>query len=257
MNDRPDSLDTLIHAARQVVQTERGLAGSEIPMNLNPLPPLQARAASQADLATGDQTPVVKGDMPTEEKARLLNEMDVNEVRGCTKCRLCQARTQTVFGDGYANADLMFIGEGPGADEDAQGKPFVGRAGQLLTKMIVAMGLSREQVYIANVVKCRPPENRPPQPDEAQACWSYLERQIRIIQPRVIVVLGNAASKALLHTETGITRLRGQWQELWGIPVMPTFHPAYLLRQHTEENRRKVWSDLQAAMAKLGINKKD
>ncbi len=165
---------------------------------------------------------------------------------------------QTVFGEGDADAGLMFIGEGPGQNEDEQGRPFVGRAGELLTKMIAAMGFAREQVFIANVVKCRPPGNRTPTPAEADACWPYLRRQILTIEPHVIVTLGGPATKRLLDTKTGITALRGTWHLFHGIepegpavPVMPTFHPAYLLRSYTKENRAKVWSDLQAAMRLL------
>ncbi|MCC6681294.1 MAG: uracil-DNA glycosylase [Phycisphaeraceae bacterium] len=178
--------------------------------------------------------------------------MDEQEVRKCTRCDLCRSRTQTVFGEGDPDAALMFIGEGPGQTEDEQGRPFVGRAGELLNKMIVAMGLAREQVYIANVVKCRPPDNRTPVPEETAACWDYLRRQIEIIQPRVIVALGAPAAKMLLETKVGIMKLRGTWQSFNmvqpPIPVMPTFHPAYLLRAYTQDNRAKVWSDLQQVM---------
>jgi len=152
----------------------------------------------------------------------------------------------------------MFVGEGPGQTEDELGRPFVGRAGELLNKMIAAMQLRREQVYIANVVKCRPPENRPPTPAEAAACWGYLRRQIMTIAPTVIVTLGGPATKTLLNTQTGITMLRGTWQEFTGlrpegpaIPLMPTFHPAFVLRNYTEDTRKKVWSDLKQAMGKL------
>jgi DNA polymerase len=195
-----------------------------------------------------------------EEKAAALAEMDETEVKGCTKCALCKGRTNTVFGEVNADADLVFVGEGPGADEDASGRPFVGRAGELLTKMIIAMGLSRDDVFICNMVKCRPPGNRAPAPEEVQACWDYLIRQLQTIQPKVIVTLGNPATQNLLQTRTGITKLRGQFQQLpdigaglAGIAVMPTFHPAYVLRQYTPDNRRKVWSDLQQVMGALGM----
>jgi DNA polymerase len=145
----------------------------------------------------------------------------------------------------------MFIGEGPGAEEDAQGEPFVGRAGKKLDEMIVAIGLSREQVYIANIVKCRPPQNRDPERDEVETCSPFLIDQIEAIRPRVIVTLGAPATRTLLNTRVGITRLRGSWQSFRGIPVMPTFHPAYLLRAYTPENRRKVWEDLKAARARM------
>ena len=149
----------------------------------------------------------------------------------------------------------MFIGEAPGADEDEQGKPFVGRAGQLLTKIIEAMGLKREDVYIANMLKCRPPENRPPQPDEMAACHSFLQRQIEMIKPQVICTLGKHASQGVLKTETPITKLRGRFQDFHGIKLMPTYHPAYLLRNPAE--KKTVWEDMQQIMAVLGLKKKE
>lgn len=191
-----------------------------------------------------------------DEKVRLLAELNEGEVRDCKKCALCSARTQTVFGEGDPDADIMFIGEGPGQTEDELGRPFVGKAGDLLDKMIVAMGLERVGVYIANVVKCRPPNNRTPTPLEAEACFNFLRRQIEIIQPKVIVTLGGPAAKTIIGTQEGITRIRGTWQQYAGvsppIPVMPTFHPAYLLRSYTPDNRKKVWSDLQSVMERLG-----
>ena len=191
-------------------------------------------------------------------KLQRLTAMDQDEVKPCTKCQLCRGRTQTVFGEGDVDAPLMFIGEGPGQSEDEQGRPFVGRAGELLDKQIVAMGFQRQQVYIANIVKCRPPKNRTPTGDEVEACAKYLRRQIMAIRPRVIVALGGPAMKFLLNTPKGITALRGIWHQYEGllpdgpaIPVMSTFHPAFLLRQYTLDNRKKVWSDLQAAMTYL------
>jgi uracil-DNA glycosylase family 4 len=169
----------------------------------------------------------------------------------CTRCKLCGARTQIVFGVGDPRARLMFVGEGPGADEDARGEPFVGRAGQKLNEMIQAIGLLRKDVYIANVVKCRPPDNRTPEPDEVATCSPYLFRQIEAIAPKVIVALGSPAAKTLLGTKIGITQLRGAWGRFRGIPVMPTFHPAYLLRAYTMENRRLVFEDLKAARARM------
>ncbi|HEX6851560.1 MAG TPA: uracil-DNA glycosylase [Candidatus Polarisedimenticolaceae bacterium] len=169
----------------------------------------------------------------------------------CTRCKLCVGRKNLVFGVGDPRAGLMFVGEGPGADEDAKGEPFVGRAGQKLNEMIRAIGLSREQVYIANVVKCRPPDNRTPEPDEVATCSPFLFRQIEAIAPKVIVALGAPAAKTLLGTKVGITQLRGNWGSFRGIPVMPTFHPAYLLRAYTVENRRLVFEDLKAARARL------
>jgi DNA polymerase len=171
-------------------------------------------------------------------------------VAACRRCGLCQQRRQTVFADGDPNARLMFVGEGPGEEEDIQGKPFVGKAGQLLTRMIEAMHLQRDQVYIANIVKCRPPGNRVPQEDEAKACLPFLARQIELVKPAAMVVLGATPFLYLLGRK-GLTQLRGNWHEYRGIPVMPTFHPAYLLR--VPERKREVWADLQQVMARLGL----
>jgi uracil-DNA glycosylase len=174
------------------------------------------------------------------------------EVSSCVTCRLCKTRKQTVFSDGAPDARIMFIGEAPGADEDAQGVPFVGRAGQLLTKMIEdGMGLPRSSVYIANVLKCRPPENRNPEPDEIASCRGYLEKQIDLVKPEVLVALGKFAAQFLLQTEEGIMRLRGKWGRYRGIPVMPTFHPSFLLRQPAQ--KKEAWEDLLAVLARLDI----
>ena len=171
------------------------------------------------------------------------------QVASCQLCPLCAGRTRTVFGAGDPNARLMFIGEGPGYDEEQQGIPFVGKAGQLLTKMILAMQYTREEVYIANIVKCRPPENRNPEPAEAAACLPYLHRQIELVKPEVIVVLGAVPLRELLGGRS-ITRERGQWRDYQGIAVMPTFHPSYLLRVQTA--KREAWADLQEVMRRLG-----
>lgn len=169
----------------------------------------------------------------------------------CTRCRLCEQRTQIVFGDGNPRAELMFVGEGPGAEEDRTGLPFVGRAGELLTAMIEkGLGIPRREVYICNIVKCRPPGNRTPQADEARTCGTFLDGQIAAVRPKVIVALGKPAASLLLGKEVPITRVRGTWHSYKGIPLMPTFHPAFVLRQYTEENRRAVWSDLRAALAR-------
>jgi DNA polymerase len=170
----------------------------------------------------------------------------------CRRCKLAPHRTTIVFGVGNPRAALMFVGEGPGHDEDIQGEPFVGRAGQLLTEIITkGMRLRREDVYIANVVKCRPPGNRNPEPDEVAACRPFLERQIDIIRPRIIVALGTFAAQVLLGTRTPITRLRGQWHDYHGTRLMPTFHPAYLLRNPND--KRLVWDDIRAVMRELGL----
>jgi DNA polymerase len=173
------------------------------------------------------------------------------EAHDCTKCRLAGTRTNVVFGVGSPSADLMFIGEAPGRDEDLQAEPFVGRAGQLLTDIIKAMKLSREQVYIANVIKCRPPENRNPEPDELDACRPFIRRQVELIQPKVIVTLGKFGLQSLTEKAYGISSVRGQWLEYDGIKLMPTYHPAYLLR--TPSAKKDVWADMKKVMAELGI----
>ena len=199
---------------------------------------------------------------PKELAARTeaLRVLDEGQVRDCVKCKLSQTRTKTVFGQGDPAARIVFVGEAPGHDEDIQGLAFVGKAGQLLTKMIEAMGLTREQVFICNVLKCRPPNNRDPAPEEVHSCWPYLDQQLKIIHPQVIVALGKPAAQTLLRTQEGISRLRGQWHDYYiggpgggsePIPLMPTFHPAYLLRSPGE--KVKAWSDLKQVMQKLGL----
>jgi uracil-DNA glycosylase len=180
-------------------------------------------------------------------RLELLSE----EVKACTRCGLHTGRTQTVFARGTGTSGLCFVGEGPGAEEDLQGLPFVGPAGQLLDRMIDAMGFVRDEVYVCNIVKCRPPKNRKPEAEEMSACLPYLEEQIDLLKPSVIVALGASAVQGLLGVTGGITRLRGEWRLYRGrIPVMPTFHPAYLLRQPSA--KRQVWSDLQAVLTHMG-----
>lgn len=193
----------------------------------------------------------------SSHKAADLQKLRIEHDKACPHCTTATGHTQTVFGEGNCDAEIMFVGEAPGAEEDRTGRPFVGRAGQKLDQMIQAMGLDRKDVYIANVLKSRPPDNRTPLQSEVDACGPYLQRQIQIIQPKVIVTLGGPATKLLLNTDIGITKLRGVWAEYRDddagliIPVMPTFHPAYLLRNYTPDTRRKVWSDLQAVLAQL------
>jgi uracil-DNA glycosylase family 4 len=177
---------------------------------------------------------------------RTLNEVAA-EASGCTKCRLADGRTQVVFGVGHPNADLLFIGEGPGFHEDKQGEPFVGAAGQLLTRMLGEIGLTREQVYIANVVKCRPPGNRDPLPDEIDSCTPWLVEQISLIQPKLVVTLGNFATKYVLQTQRGITSMRGRVYGWHGRKVIPTFHPAAIL--HGGGERSRQFEDLRADFA--------
>ena len=173
------------------------------------------------------------------------------DMGNCQRCRLAEGRMSIVFGSGNEKARLVFVGEGPGADEDEQGLPFVGRAGQLLTQMIdntaakEGIPIDRANVYICNVVKCRPPENRTPQPDEMETCGQFLYRQIMVIKPKAICALGGTAMKALLNTKEGITRQRGKWHKWRDIPVMVTYHPSYLLRQYNQQARREAWEDLK------------
>jgi len=188
---------------------------------------------------------------PGLEKTATLEELSAF-IGDCKRCKLAPLRTHLVFGVGNPDADLMFVGEAPGADEDARGEPFVGRAGQLLTDIIErGMGLRRADVYICNVIKCRPPDNRNPEPDEVATCEPFLMRQIDLVRPRAIVALGTFAVQALLKVKTPISRLRGNWHEVRGVKLMPTFHPAYLLRSPGE--KRWVWQDIQEVMKVLGI----
>jgi uracil-DNA glycosylase len=176
------------------------------------------------------------------------------DIGNCTRCPLYERRTQIVHTDGNRNARLMFVGEAPGADEDAQGRPFVGRAGQLLTKIIEAIGFKREEVLIGNVNRCRPPGNRPPTPEEVSRCKPFLLREIAAVQPEVIVVLGNTAMRNLLDIKQGITRVRGQFQDYHGVKVMPTFHPAYLLRDPSK--KKETWEDLKKVRDYLDATRK-
>jgi DNA polymerase len=190
---------------------------------------------------------------PTLDPEQRVQRLTVlaETVKGCTRCGLATGRTQTVFARGTGTSRLMFVGEGPGADEDAQGFPFVGKAGQLLDRMISAMGFTRDEVYVANIVKCRPPNNRKPEPEEMAACMPYLTEQIELVAPEVIVALGATALQGMFGTGEGIMRVRGRWRLYQGrIPVMPTFHPAYLLR--TPAAKREVWDDLQAVLRQMG-----
>lgn len=206
------------------------------------------------------QTSEARNAESSEQQAQALATLDAEQVKGCRKCPLCETRTNTVFGSGSPSARLVFVGEAPGRDEDEQGLPFVGRAGQLLTKMIVAMGLKREDVFICNVLKCRPPDNREPAAEEVASCSPYLFEQLQIIQPRVIVALGAPAARTLLNTKESIGRLRGRFHDFYvsgtpmmgePTPLMPTYHPAYLLRSPGE--KRKAWADLQEVMKLLGL----
>lgn len=199
----------------------------------------RTRASVVQEISTTESSQTISIAMPQDASDWSALEASV---RACMKCSLHTTRTQTVFGVGNRNAQWMFIGEAPGADEDAQGEPFVGRAGQLLNAMIAALGLKREDVYIANVLKCRPPNNRDPQPAEVEQCEPYLVRQIALIQPKLIVALGRHAAHSLLKTDLALARLRGQVLSYQEIPLVVTYHPAYLLR--TPSDKRRAWEDL-------------
>ncbi len=204
---------------------------------------LTTNVANAAALPPAEIPPKLVGDT-----RRSLEEVRAH-LGDCTRCPLHEGRNKIVFGDGNPNAEIMFVGEGPGEQEDLSGLPFVGRAGELLTKMIEAgLQIPRASVYIANVVKCRPPANRTPLPNEVAACREFLDGQIDAIRPKVIVALGKPATSLLLGRDVAISRVRGSWHDYRGFPVMPTFHPAFLLRQYTPENRRLVWEDLKAAL---------
>ena len=246
MDDRGDYLQ-ILSTVRRHLEERAELA--------RPLEKDAAFAAKSADSVQDEAPPPPK----SEEKPQAAPSVDAltalaAEASVCELCPLYATRTNVVFGAGNPNADLMFVGEAPGRDEDLKGLPFVGRAGQLLTKIIEAMGLRREDVYIANLLKCRPPENRNPLPLEAERCRPYLERQIGLIQPRAVVALGSYAAAALLNSKERISNLRGRFHPLGGIQVMPTYHPAYLLRN--PGGKRYVWEDMQKVMELLGLEQK-
>ena len=243
--------DEMRMSLRQQLETDQLLGVREVPI------PQDVAAA------IGRGAPVVSGvsTATSQEQQAHLQELDESQVTNCKKCQLCETRTRTVFGQGHANARLVFVGEAPGYEEDQQGLAFVGRAGQLLTKMILAMGLKREDVFICNVLKCRPPNNRTPAADEIASCSPYLFEQLQIIQPEIVCALGAPAAQTLLNTKEAIGRLRGRFHDFYTsgvpmvgdpVPLMPTYHPAYLLRSPGE--KKKTWADLQMIMAKLGLS---
>ncbi len=237
-------------------QKEIGVEHLEIPgpLSIEPVP----KATPQVP-ATPDPPPPPPPPPPVEPAPAPPTATDASEalcqiaerISACTQCTLCEQRQNTVPGQGTKNPDILFVGEGPGAEEDRQGLAFVGEAGGLLTRMITAMGFSRDEVFIANVVKCRPPGNRNPNPQEIAACMPYLEEQIDILKPKVIVALGATAMKGLLGDElVSITRIRGSWMQFKGIDLMPTFHPAYL--QRNPDAKKDVWKDLKKVLQRIG-----
>lgn len=208
---------------------------------------------SRETLESFEKVPQQKLDSPSNTAGDVAGEMKRIEMRAkaCVKCKeLARCRHTVVFGVGNVHAELMFIGEAPGHNEDMQGEPFVGRAGELLTKIILAMGFQRSDVYITNVIKCRPPENRTPLPEEIENCLPYLLSQIELIKPKVIVALGAVALRGLLDVQLGITKMRGHWYTFRDVPIMPTFHPAYLLRNPAA--KKEVWEDMKEVVKKLG-----
>ena len=244
--------------ARRKLEFYRDLGIRELHVRSLPAPPETvtefegAEAPAPAVKAVSAETPVpaVLSMTPDDDSlARILDDMG-----NCTRCKLHRGRTNLVFGVGNPQAKLVFVGEGPGADEDAHGIPFVGRAGQLLTQMIEGTAakegiqVQRPDVYICNVVKCRPPENRTPEPDEMQTCGQFLFRQLMTIQPRAICALGSTAAKALLGTKDGVMKLRGRWHKWRDVPLMVTYHPSYLLRAYNVQAKREAWEDLKKVL---------
>jgi uracil-DNA glycosylase len=225
-----------------------------VPQTLHPPGPSQAQMAAENSsvhaAAPQDAQAILLPSAPSlDPLSRLSLEELEAVVKRCTECQLHRGRTHVVFGVGNPQAELMFVGEAPGRDEDLQGEPFVGRAGQLLTRIIEAIGMQRQEVYIANVIKCRPPNNRNPEEDEISRCEPYLIRQIALVKPRVLVALGTFAAQTLLKTKLPISLLRGRFHTYYGVKLMPTFHPAFLLRN--PERKRAVWEDMQAVQREL------
>jgi uracil-DNA glycosylase len=213
-----------------------------------------AEPAAEAVIAAGPDASLFDSPLPVITDKRAAMKAIREDIGDCTRCRLHKGRKNIVFGVGNVNADLMFVGEGPGADEDEQGEPFVGRAGQLLNNMIAAMGLKRSDVYIANVVKCRPPQNRTPEKDECDTCSPFLMRQIEVIRPKVIVALGAVAAKNLLAVNDSMANLRGRWYDFKRARLAVTYHPAFLLRDPRQ--KKEAWKDLQMVMKYLGLKPK-
>ncbi|HXN70953.1 MAG TPA: uracil-DNA glycosylase [Candidatus Acidoferrales bacterium] len=243
-----------VDQAAQTVAAAVGQAGAVSSVRVSPtsVPPVAGAPLSSSSVISSAAGPSLfeASDRIEGDTFQLIRET----IGDCTRCKLHKGRTNIVFGVGSLKAQLVFVGEGPGRDEDIKGEPFVGRAGKLLTQMIEAMGLRREDVYICNVVKCRPPENRLPEKDEITTCSPFLFRQIDVIRPKVICCLGSCASQTLLQTTQGISRFRGEWFDFRGSKLIATYHPAYLLRNPNAKG--EVWKDLQKVMAVLGLQPK-
>ena len=250
---------------RQHLEMEQSFSGFALKGKAGTPEPRPSEGLGEPQQQQDNHVPTVRRPAESEAEAMAAAEKSAElekiaeEAHQCRKCGLGSLRTNAVPGEGNPNARIMFVGEGPGADEDAQGRPFVGRAGQLLDKVISAMGLKRSEVFIGNILKCRPPENRDPRADEIINCLPYLQRQIEIINPEIIVALGAHAAKTLLNTTKPIGELRGQFHEYYSglgrppIKLMPTYHTAYLLRNYSQENRRRVWEDMKKVITELGL----
>jgi len=248
---RPETLETVARWDQPLVPPVRAGAPAPPAPPVLPVPPVLSEAEGRVEGSAAEARPADgSGVEEPFSSSETLEEIRA-DLGDCTRCRLSENRKNIVFGEGNPRARLLFVGEGPGGDEDVQGRPFVGAAGQLLTKIIGAMGLTREEVYIANIIKCRPPNNRNPQPDEIETCFPFLRRQIDAIRPEVICALGKFAAQTLLQTDAPISRLRNRFHDYRGIAVMPTFHPAYLLRN--EASKRDTWQDVKKIMKRLGL----
>ena len=258
--ENKDSLSSILRSAHVLLEEfmDEGVDRFQaLPNHALKTEKTSAEASSEARQATPAATVATPATASAAPATPLpeLSSLSLDQLReaslSCTNCRLAEGRTHVVFGEGNPNANIMFVGEGPGEREDLRGIPFCGRAGELLTSMIEkGMGIGREDVYICNVVKCRPPQNRTPLVDEVESCRGFLDAQIQRVAPKVIVALGKPATSLLMGKAVAISKVRGTWQSYRGIPVMPTYHPAFILRQYTAENRRLVWEDLKASLEK-------
>jgi len=261
MNDIQKEFIEIVADVRAHLEYRRALGIKTIEVNTLDVRTLRAQPATvtvpqEKTVIAAAAPPVVKETAKIMTATQTGQPMTLDAIReemgDCTRCKLSGGRKNIVFGEGDPKAVIVFVGEGPGFEEDQQGRPFVGEAGQLLTDIIEkGMKIKRAEVYICNIVKCRPPGNRNPEPDEVESCIGFVKEQIRAINPKVIVTLGNVPTQNLLNTKQGITKIRGTWQSYEGIPVMPTFHPAYLLRSPGE--KKKVWEDIQLVMKRLGM----
>lgn len=260
MSESTDPLDAK-RLTRQVLESLRAAgvewlpAGAPAGIDLSAIKEGSTMPKAKASAASSEVVAVSAAETGSTSVEQRRIELDVlaKTVSTCTRCpELASTRTQTVFGVGQPGVELCFVGEAPGADEDKQGEPFVGAAGQLLNRIIIACGMTREEVYICNTIKCRPPGNRTPLPNEMGNCREYFERQLELVQPKFIVALGSSAAQNLLGTTTPLGKLRGRFHDYKGIPVMVTYHPAYLLPHRAPEKKKDVWQDMKMLLAKMG-----